>query len=116
MINYDKERGVAVHSDKSSSVLVIAEAKKTDSGNYSSGAFRVDYSVRLDTKLSGLREKKTLAPMKCMTEVIRGETTSLQLLIPKTQRRMSTKFKMLSRSMYKIVEFCKLQKYICEMA
>ncbi|XP_069672048.1 lachesin-like [Periplaneta americana] len=35
MINYDKERGVAVHSDRSSSVLVIAEAQKRDSGNYS---------------------------------------------------------------------------------
>jgi hypothetical protein len=35
MINYDKERGVAVHSDRSSSVLVVAEAQKRDSGNYS---------------------------------------------------------------------------------
>nr|CAD7408323.1 unnamed protein product [Timema poppensis] len=35
MINYDKERGVSVHGDKSSSSLVIAEAQKSDSGNYS---------------------------------------------------------------------------------
>jgi hypothetical protein len=35
MINYDKERGVAVHNDRSSSVLVVAEAQKSDSGNYS---------------------------------------------------------------------------------
>jgi len=35
MINYDQERGVDVHSDRSSSVLVVAEAQKTDSGNYS---------------------------------------------------------------------------------
>ena len=35
MINYDKERGVDVHSDRSSSVLVVADAQKRDSGNYS---------------------------------------------------------------------------------
>jgi hypothetical protein len=34
MINYDKERGVKVHNDRSSSVLVVAEAQKSDSGNY----------------------------------------------------------------------------------
>jgi hypothetical protein len=35
MINYDKERGVDVHSDRTSSVLIVAEAQKRDSGNYS---------------------------------------------------------------------------------
>jgi hypothetical protein len=35
MINYDKERGVSVHNDRSSSVLLIVEAQKSDSGNYS---------------------------------------------------------------------------------
>lgn len=35
MINYDKDRGVDVHSDRTSSVLIVAEAQKRDSGNYS---------------------------------------------------------------------------------
>ncbi|XP_021916385.1 uncharacterized protein LOC110828201 isoform X2 [Zootermopsis nevadensis] len=35
MINYDKDRGVEVRNDRSSSVLVVAEAQKSDSGNYS---------------------------------------------------------------------------------
>ncbi|XP_075214963.1 limbic system-associated membrane protein-like [Lycorma delicatula] len=34
MINYDKERGVTVRSDRKSSVLTIAAADKVDSGNY----------------------------------------------------------------------------------
>ncbi|XP_044735331.1 transmembrane and immunoglobulin domain-containing protein 1-like [Chrysoperla carnea] len=34
MINYDSAHGVSVHSDKSSSVLTIQEAKKNDNGNY----------------------------------------------------------------------------------
>ncbi|XP_054278191.1 junctional adhesion molecule B-like [Macrosteles quadrilineatus] len=34
MINYDKERGVSVRSDRKSSVLAISTADKTDSGNY----------------------------------------------------------------------------------
>lgn len=34
MINYDTAHGVAVHSDKSSSVLTIKEAEKSDNGNY----------------------------------------------------------------------------------
>ncbi|XP_068081540.1 neuronal growth regulator 1 [Anabrus simplex] len=34
MINYDKERGVAVHNNKTSSTLVMAQAQKVDSGNY----------------------------------------------------------------------------------
>lgn len=34
MINYDKERGVSVLSDRKSSVLSIGAAAKEDSGNY----------------------------------------------------------------------------------
>jgi hypothetical protein len=34
MINYDMERGVEVQDDRSSSVLIVAEAQKRDSGNY----------------------------------------------------------------------------------
>lgn len=34
MINYDKERGVTVRSDRKSSVLAINAADKVDSGNY----------------------------------------------------------------------------------
>ncbi|XP_044735150.1 matrix-remodeling-associated protein 5-like [Chrysoperla carnea] len=34
MINYDSAHGVSVHSDKSSSVLTIKEAEKSDNGNY----------------------------------------------------------------------------------
>lgn len=34
MINYDKERGVTVLSDRKSSVLAINAADKVDSGNY----------------------------------------------------------------------------------
>lgn len=34
MINYDKERGVTVLSDRKSSVLAVNAADKQDSGNY----------------------------------------------------------------------------------
>ncbi|XP_063241229.1 titin-like [Bacillus rossius redtenbacheri] len=34
MINYDEERAVAVRNDKTSSQLVVAEAQRADSGNY----------------------------------------------------------------------------------
>lgn len=34
MINYDTARGVTVAADKTSSILVMKEAEKSDNGNY----------------------------------------------------------------------------------